>query len=53
MREIRPELLDELLSGYEKPSDLLGADGIFRALRKRRLERAECRVIRTPRLRER
>jgi len=40
MREIRPELLDELLSGYEKPSDLLGEDGIFRALKKRLLERA-------------
>jgi hypothetical protein len=38
MREIRPELLDELLSGYEKPSDLLGEDGIFRALKKRLLE---------------
>jgi hypothetical protein len=23
MRDIRPELLDELLSGHEKPSDLL------------------------------
>jgi hypothetical protein len=35
MREIRPEVLDELLSGYEKPSDLLGEDGIFRQLKKR------------------
>jgi len=43
MREIRPELLDELLpgtSGYEKPSDLPGDDGLFRALKKRLLERA-------------
>ncbi len=40
MREIRPELLDELLSGYEKPSDLLGDDGLLRALKKRLLERA-------------
>lgn len=40
MREIRPELLDELLSEYEKPSDLLGDDGIFRQLKKRLLERA-------------
>jgi putative transposase len=39
-REIRTELLDELLSGYEKPADLLGEDGIFRQLRKRLLERA-------------
>jgi len=40
MKDIRPELLDELLSGYEKPSDLLGEDGIFRELKKRLLERA-------------
>ena len=40
MKDIRPELLDELLSGYEKPSDLLGEDGIFRQLKKRLLERA-------------
>ena len=40
MRDIRPEVLDELLSGYEKPSDLLGEDGIFRQLKKRLLERA-------------
>ena len=39
-RDIRPELLDELLSGYEKPADLLSADGIFQQLRKRLLERA-------------
>jgi len=39
-REIRPELLDELLSGDEKPADLLGKDGIFQQLRKRLLERA-------------
>lgn len=39
-REIRAELLDELLSGYEKPADLLGEDGIFQQLRKRLLERA-------------
>lgn len=38
--EIRPELLDELLSGYEKPAELLGEDGIFHQLRKRLLERA-------------
>jgi hypothetical protein len=31
-REIRPELLDELPSGYEKPADLLGEDGIFQQL---------------------
>ena len=40
MRDIRPELLDELRAGYEKPSDLLGEDGIFRAPKTRLLERA-------------
>ena len=40
MRDIRPEVLDELLSGYKKPSDLFGGDGIFRQLKKRLLERA-------------
>ena len=30
MHDIRPELLDELLSGYETPADLLGEDGLFR-----------------------
>jgi hypothetical protein len=34
MREIRPELLAELLSGYEKPSDLLGEGGLFQRLTK-------------------
>jgi putative transposase len=37
---IRPELLDELLSGYEKPDDLLGEDGLFKELKKVLLERA-------------
>lgn len=36
----RPELLDELLSGYEKPDDLLGEEGLFRQLKKALLERA-------------
>jgi hypothetical protein len=39
-KEIRAELLDELLSGCEKPADLLGEEGIFQQLRKRLLERA-------------
>jgi putative transposase len=38
--EIRPELLDELLSGYQEPSDLLGDEGIFKQLKKALLERA-------------
>ena len=27
---IKPEHLDELLSGYEKPEDLLGEEGLCR-----------------------
>lgn len=37
---IKPEHLDELLSGYEKPEDLLGEGGLFRRLKKALLERA-------------
>ena len=37
---IKPEHLDELLSGYEKPEDLLGEQGLFRQLKKALLERA-------------
>ena len=38
---IKPEHLDELLSDYEKPSDLLGEDGgLFKALKKAVMERA-------------
>lgn len=40
MTTLRPELLDELLSGYEKPEDLLGEEGLFRQLKKALLERA-------------
>jgi len=40
MTTLRPELLDELLSGYEKPDDLLGEEGLFRQLKKALLERA-------------
>ena len=29
---IKPEHLDELLPGYEKPEDLLGEDGLFKQL---------------------
>jgi len=29
---IKPEHLDELLSGYEKPEHLLGEDGLFKQL---------------------
>ena len=37
---IKPEHLDELLAGYEKPEDLLGEDGLFKQLKKVLLERA-------------
>lgn len=40
MTTLRPEVLDELLSGYEKPEDLLGEEGLFRQLKKALLERA-------------
>jgi len=36
---IREEILDELLSDYENPEDLLGENGIFDELKKRLLER--------------
>ena len=37
---IKPEHLDELLAGYEKPEDLLGEDGLFKQLKKALLEQA-------------
>jgi hypothetical protein len=37
---IKPEHLDELLAGYEKPEDLLGEEGLFKRLKKALLERA-------------
>ena len=40
MTTLRPELLDELLSGYEKPEDLLGEEGLFRQLKEALVERA-------------
>ena len=40
MTTLRPELLDELLSGYEKPEDLLGEEGLFRQLKEALLKRA-------------
>ena len=36
---ISDELLDQLLTGYEKPSDLLGDNGILKQLTKRAIER--------------
>jgi putative transposase len=40
MTPITPELLDQLLAGYEKPDDLTGADGLFKQLKKALIERA-------------
>ena len=40
MTTLRPELLDELLSDYETPKDLLGDEGLFKQLKKALLERA-------------
>ena len=34
MKEIRKELLDELLEDYEKPEDLLGDEGLLKSLQK-------------------
>ncbi len=39
MTTLRPELLDELLSDYETPEDLLGDEGLFEQLKKALLER--------------
>ena len=40
MKEIRKELLDELLAEYEKPEDLLGREGLLDSLKKALMERA-------------
>jgi putative transposase len=40
MPAIKPELLDELLSGVNNPEDLLGDGGVFRRLKKALMERA-------------
>src|ERR1700751_3662019 len=37
---IRDEVIDELLQGYNSPEDLIGAEGLFKELKKRLLERA-------------
>ena len=37
---LTPELLDQLLAGYERPEDLTGDDGLFRRLKKALIERA-------------
>jgi putative transposase len=37
---ITEELLDQLLPNYQKPEDLIGAEGIFKQLIKKLVERA-------------
>ena len=38
MRTLKRELLDELLTDYEKPEDLLGEEGLFEQLKRALLE---------------
>jgi len=38
--KIRPELVDELLKGYQKPEDVMGENGLLQRLTKALLERA-------------
>src|SRR6201993_5094556 len=38
--EIRKEVLDDLIKGYEKPEDLIGETGLLKQLTKALLERA-------------
>ena len=40
MEEIKPELVDELLKGYQKPEDIIGENGLLKRLTKALLERA-------------
>lgn len=40
MEEIKPELIDELLKGYQKPEELIGENGLLKRLTKAVLERA-------------
>ncbi len=40
MKDLRKELLDELLEDYEKPEDLLGEEGLLKSLQKALMERA-------------
>src|ERR1051325_11717476 len=40
MDNIKPELVDELLKGYQKPEDIIGENGLLKRLTKALLERA-------------
>jgi putative transposase len=38
--ELKPDLIDELLKGYQKPEDIIGENGLLKQLTKALLERA-------------
>src|SRR5262245_24108232 len=40
MDNIKPELVDELMKGYQKPEDIVGETGLLKRLTKALLERA-------------
>lgn len=40
MDDIKPELVDELLKGYQRPEDMIGENGLLKRLTKALLERA-------------
>jgi putative transposase len=40
MGEVKTELIDELLNGYQKPEDIIGENGLLKQLTKALLERA-------------
>ena len=40
LHPITDELLDQLLANYQKPEDLIGAEGILKQLTKKLVERA-------------
>jgi putative transposase len=40
MPEVKAELIDELLNGYQKPEDIIGENGLLKQLTKAILERA-------------
>jgi putative transposase len=40
MDDVKPELVDELLKGYQKPEDIIGENGLLKRLTKALLERA-------------
>src|ERR1035437_6653503 len=40
MEKVKPELVDELLKGYEKPEDIIGENGLLKRLTKALLARA-------------